>query len=228
MNQAKDRTTGTLLQVIRYLTCALIIKVTLAIVWNYRSYLPPDFSSDFLNGRESYFFGIYQYLFYTHLIAGPCSLVLGMLLLNNGFRMRWPQWHRIPGRIQAVNVLVLIVPSGLGMAFRSDGGAIAATGFAALALATGFCCAQGWRSAVQRRFPPHRLWLLRCFVLLSSAVVLRVIAGSSLVPGQDGEWIHPTSAWACWLCPLLLLELTEHLRQGGSIRTHQPSPRHQS
>lgn len=228
MNPAKDRTTGTLLQVIRYLTCALIIKVTLAIVWNYRSYLPPDFSSDFLHGRKSYFFGIYQYAFYLHLFSGPCSLVLGMLLLNNGFRMRRPQWHRILGRVQAVNVLVLIVPSGLGMAFRSDGGAIAATGFAALAVATGFCCAQGWRSAVQRRFPAHRLWMLRCFVLLSSAVVLRIIAGSFLVLGLTADWIYPASAWACWLCPLLLLELTEHLRQSGSIRTPQSSPRHQS
>ena len=228
MNQTQDRTTGTLLKVIRYLTCALIIKVTVSIVWNYRSYLTPDFSSDFLHERESYFFGIYQYAFYLHLVSGPCSLIFGMLLLNNRLRMRWPEWHRILGRIQAMNVLLLIVPSGLGMAVRSEGGVIAATGFAALAVATGICCAQGWRSAVRRRFADHRRWMMRCFALLSSAVVLRVTAGSFLVLGLDAEWIYPASAWACWLCPLLLLELTEHLRKGGSIKIPQPSPRHQS
>lgn len=228
MNRPGACSAETLHRVIRYLVCALIIRVTAAIVVSYRHYLPPNFSSDFLQGREPYFFGSYQYAFYSHLFSGPSSLIVGMLLLNERIRTRWPEWHRILGRIQAVMVLGLVVPSGLGMSVRSDGGIVAATGFAALALATGFCCVQGWRSAVRRRFVAHRCWMARCFVLLSSAVVLRIIGGSVLVLGLNSEWTYPASAWACWLCPLGIFEWAVARNSSGSASTPQPSPRHQS
>ncbi|MDB5336674.1 MAG: hypothetical protein JWN70_2293 [Planctomycetaceae bacterium] len=35
----------------------LRLKVTLPVIVGYRDYFPPNFDSDFLNGREAYFFG---------------------------------------------------------------------------------------------------------------------------------------------------------------------------
>lgn len=53
--------------------CLLILKITLTVVMNYRDYLPPNFESGFLPGRDSYFFGAYQWAFYTHIAAGPLA-----------------------------------------------------------------------------------------------------------------------------------------------------------
>jgi uncharacterized membrane protein len=190
----------------KLLVCALILKVTLSIVANYRHYVPPDFDSEFLSGRDGYFYGSYQWAFYAHLVSGPISLLLGMVLLNDRFRNRLPAWHRVLGRIQTLNVLLLIVPSGLWMSARSDGGPVAATGFAVLAILTGICCAQGWRLAVRRRFSDHRRWMNRCFVLLCSAIVLRIIGGFGWLMNLDPEWTYPTAAWVCWLVPLAVCE----------------------
>ncbi|MCE9556204.1 MAG: hypothetical protein K8T91_22885, partial [Planctomycetes bacterium] len=50
------------------LAAVLIWKVTLSVVLGYRNYVPPNFESDFLLGRETYFWGPYRWAFYTHLV----------------------------------------------------------------------------------------------------------------------------------------------------------------
>ena len=90
----------------------LILKVTGAVVLNYRNYFPPNFESDFLQGRELYFWGGYHWAFYVHLLAGPPSLILGLVLLSERFRLRFPKWHRCLGRIQGMAVVLLLAPSG--------------------------------------------------------------------------------------------------------------------
>src|SRR5262249_36011955 len=151
-----------------------------AVMTNYPDYFPPNFESDFLLGRDKYFFGAYQWAFYPHLVSGPISLFLGLILLSDRFRMRFPQWHRILGRIQVFCVLLVLVPSGLWMSLHALSGVIAGLGFASLSIATGFTVAMGWRTAVKRRFVQHRRWMQRCFLLLCSAVVVRLVGGMAL------------------------------------------------
>ncbi len=189
-----------------FLAGLLILKVTAQVVWGYRNYLPPDFNSDFLRGREDHFFGPYQWAFYWHIASGPVSLVLGLLLIRERFRLRFPKWHRVLGRIQVAIVLFLVAPSGLWMAWYADAGPIAAASFATLAFSTGVCAALGFRSAVQRRFAVHRRWMMRCFLLLCSAVVLRVIGGVSSVTGIHADWFDPLASWTCWILPLTVYE----------------------
>ena len=211
MNMLKIHTT-TLQRILTVLVCMLICKIVVGVLLSYRDYMPPNFDSDFLQGRAHYFFGSYQWAFYTHITSGPCSLMLGMILVSEQFRRSFPAWHRYLGRIQVACVLLLVTPSGLWMAFYADEtGTIAGTGFAALAVATGMCVALGWRSAVKRRFAEHQRWMQRCFVLLCSAVVLRLIGGATTVAGVEAAWIYPLAAWTCWLVPLMAYELHRYV-----------------
>jgi hypothetical protein len=194
VSKARQHSTTTLQHVLKLLACVLVLKVTAGIVLNYREYLPPNFDSPFLQGRELYFAGPYQWAFYAHIASGPCSLVLGMILLSERFRLRYTKWHRFPGRLQVACVLLLVVPGGLWMSFYAETGAAAGTGFALLAFATGVCVTLGWRSAVQWRFADHRRWMWRCYVLLCSAVVLRLTAGLATVTGFEAEWLYPMAA----------------------------------
>ncbi len=146
-------------QTIALLALVLVLKVTASIVWNYRDYFPPNFRSDFLQGRQAYFFGEYAAAFYAHVAAGPATLLLGLLLVSDRFRQRWPLWHRRLGKLQIALVLLLLVPGGLWMARYAASGAVAGAGFGALAIATGGCALLGWRSAVRRRFEQHRRWM---------------------------------------------------------------------
>lgn len=199
----------TVQRILKLLTCVLIVKVTVSVILIYRDYLPPNFESDFLRGRQSYFSGSYQWAFYTHIVSGPCSLFLGMILLNERFRREYLPWHRRLGRIQVACVLLLTTLSGLWMARYAETGAVAGLGFASLAIATAVCVACGWRAAVTRQLGAHRRWMIRCYVLLCSAVVLRLIAGLATVTGSEAVWLYPLSAWVSWLLPLAVFELSQ-------------------
>ena len=212
--------TTTLQRVLTLLTGLLILKVTAAVVLGYVNYFPPNFDADFLRGRERYFFGAYQWAFHAHIASGPVSLLLGVILISERFRMRYPQRHRLLGRVQVANVLLLVTPSGLWMAWYTSTGIVAGIGFALLAVLTGTCVALGWRSAVKRRFQVHRRWMWRCFLLLCSAVVIRLLAGLGTLLGVQSPWFDPLVSWASWLIPLGTFEVTRLInRRTNSHRT---------
>jgi uncharacterized membrane protein len=183
----------------------VILKVTAAVVWNYRNYLPPDFHVDFLRGREPYFFSAYGWSFYIHILTGPFTLVAGLLLMSERFRQRLPRWHRRLGRVQVLTILLALAPSGLWMALYAQAGLSGQLGFSALAIATAVCTAMGWRTAVQRRFQSHRRWMTRSYVLLCSAVVIRLIGGLATVT-VPSEGLDQFTPWLSWLAPLAVLE----------------------
>lgn len=210
MSPARSITVARLLTL---LTALLIWRVTASVVFEYRNYLPPNFTSDFLRGREAYFWGPYRWAFYVHLVSGPVSLLLATVLISDRFRAWAPAWHRRLGRVQGVNVLLLVAPSGLWMAWYAATGAVAGAGLGALSIATAVCIALGWRAAVQRRFVIHRRWMWRTFVLLCSAVVIRMIGGLATVTHFDALWLYPASCWGSWLVPLAILELWQTVGQ---------------
>jgi hypothetical protein len=191
------------------LAASLVLKVTASVLSNYHEYSPPNFGSDFLRGREHYFFGAYQWAFYTHIVSGPVSLMLGLILINGQFRTHFPKWHRNLGRLQVACILLLVAPSGTWMAPYAEAGPTAAVGLAALALATAVCVALGACAAATGRFAVHRRWMWRCYLLLCSAVVLRLIGGLATVTGVVVAWLDPLAAWMSWLVPLAAFELRE-------------------
>jgi uncharacterized membrane protein len=191
---------------VKLLTFALIWKVTSSVVLNYPAYLPPDFGTGFLQGREVYFWHGYHWAFYLHITFGPCALLVGTVLMSQRFRRRYSRWHRYLGRFQMVCVLFAVVPSGIWMAFHADTGPLAGFGFGSLGAATGLTAALGWRAAVNKRWSEHRRWMTRCFLLLCSAVVLRLLGGAFTIAGLEGDWTYMLAAWISWLVPLAAYE----------------------
>ena len=203
-----DMTLSSISRTLFKLTLVLLaLKVVLVTFISYRDYMPPNFDSDFLAGRQSYFWQGYHWAFYPHIVAGPVTLLLGLVLLSESIRRRWPRWHRWSGRIQVGLVLLVVVPSGFVMGFRAAFGPIAAVGLIGLALATAVTVTMGWRTAVQRRFDIHRKWMLRCYTLLFSAVVIRLLGGIGQVAGVQADWYYIQGTWTSWIIPLIGVEL---------------------
>jgi len=113
------------------------------------------------------------------------------------------------------------------MAYYAQGGPVTALGFAALAIATAMCVLLGWQFAVRKRFASHRRWMWRCFLLLCSAVVLRLIGGLATVTNVGADWSYPLAAWASWLVPLAAFELAgainRRTRRSGILGEDQSS-----
>ena len=208
----------------------VILKVTAGVVANYPSYVPPDFTRGFLFGREATFFGWYRWAFGLHLLAGPLALVLGLFLMSPNARRHFPALHRALGRVQVGVVVLGLAPSGLAMATRPAAGPVAGVGLGLLAVLTGSTAMLGWRAAVRHRLAEHRRWMVRYFVLLASAVVLRLGVGLATVVGCTGAWVDVVAAWACWVGPLAAFEVRERWassarrRGGGGRRRDRVGP----
>jgi Predicted membrane protein (DUF2306) len=194
---------------LKCLTTLLLLKVTYQIVSNYSNYFPPNFNSAFLLGREQHFRGLYQLTFFAHIVASPLALLGGLILISERIRYSFPKAHRTIGKFQVCNVLLVVVPSGLWMSNFALTGHVAGLGFAVQAVATAVCTFLGWRLAVRKRFALHRRWMTRSFILLCSAVILRLVAGAATVLDWDAVWLYPLSAWMTWIVPLILYELYE-------------------
>ena len=73
-----------------------------SIAGGFGNYFPPDFRSDFLLGRQAYFYGSYRWAFYTHILAGPISLLAGLVLLSTSARQAFPKAHRLVGACPSI------------------------------------------------------------------------------------------------------------------------------
>ena len=199
--------------VLRWLAVVLILRVLAAILSNYPDYFPPDFDALFLQGREPTFTGAYRLAFYVHIFSAPVVLANGLILLSERVRCRRGGLHRVLGRVQVVVLLLFVLPSGVVMSRHAFGGWPAGLSFLVLSAATAGCAVAGVVHARRRRYDRHRRWMLRCYVLVCSAVALRLISGAAgLVGVLSPEEAYIVAAWGSWLLPLAAYEIAERLR----------------
>ncbi|MDP1562792.1 MAG: DUF2306 domain-containing protein, partial [Pirellulaceae bacterium] len=162
---------------------------------------------------ERNFWHVYFLWFYAHILSAPASLAMGLVLINDRYRSWAPSWHRRLGKLQIANVLLLVAPSGIGMAFWHGSGWFAGAAMMTLGVATMVCAWFGWREAVRRRFANHRRWMWRLFVLLGSAVTIRLLGGLTEVFQIESTTVSIVNAWISWVVPLVICELVLRLKK---------------
>jgi hypothetical protein len=196
--------------VLRWLAVVLILRVLAVILANYPDYFPPNFDSLFLQGRETTFRGAYRAAFYTHILSAPLVLFNGLVLLSEYVRCRHGGWHRWLGRVQVAVLLLFVLPSSVVMSRRAFGGWPAGLSFLLLSATTASCAIVGVVAACRRRYYQHRRWMLRCYVLICSAVALRLISGTARLVGVSSpEHAYIFAAWSSWMFPLAACEIVQ-------------------
>ncbi len=201
-------TRGILTTILRWLAVVLILRVLVSILLNYPDYFPPNFDSLFLQGREATFTHAYAVAFYIHIFSAPVVLVNGLILLNDAIRQRYSTLHRWLGRIHVGVLLLLVLPTSVAMSRNAFGGWPAGLSFVLLSAATAACTVMGVVYARRRQFDTHRRWMNRSYVLICSAVALRLISGAAGVIGvPNPEAAYIAAAWCSWLLPLAAYEL---------------------
>jgi uncharacterized membrane protein len=196
--------------VVRWLAVLLILRVLVTILANYPDYFPPNFDALFLQGREATFTGAYRPAFYIHIFSGPVVLFNGLILMSEYVRRHYAGLHRFLGRLQVVVLLLLVLPSSVLMSRHAFGGWPAGLSFLLLSAATAICALVGVVHARRGRYDRHRPWMLRCYILICSAVALRLISGTAgLIGVPSPEAAYVVAAWSSWLLPLVAYEVVE-------------------
>jgi uncharacterized membrane protein len=193
-------------QVFRLLATCICLTITVSIIRQYVNYFPPNFGTGFLLDRHLHFWNGYSFAFYIHIISTPLALLNGVYLTNDHLRSKHAGAHKVLGRIQAIVIILLVGPSGLIMSMNAMSGFWAGVGFACQAIALMIFTVLGWVYAIRRKFAKHRRWMMRAFLTLCGAIVLRILAAGYAHYGWSQDFYYPVSAWLCWLLPLAIYE----------------------
>lgn len=197
-----------LLKLLTLAVVVLILRVLVSILANYPDYFPPNFDSLFLQGRERTFFGVYRVAFYIHIISAPFVLLNGLYLISVFSRRQRFKYHRLLGWIQVILMLGLFLPSSIVMSQQAFAGWLAGLSFFVLSGVTAFCLVVGVVYASRKKFHSHAIWMTRTYVLMCSAISLRLISGAvSLLGVTHAETAYILAAWSSWLIPLGVHEI---------------------
>ncbi len=153
-------------------------------------------------------------IFPVHMLAGALALVLipCALLLRP-----WPQWHRVAGRIAAVDVLVAGI-TAFPVAWVEPVTPWSGAGFVAQAAVWLTFLALGIRHIHAGRVDDHRTCMLLMTATASGAIFFRIYLASwtVLADGRHFAAFYSVDAWLAWLLPLLTTAL--FVKKGRAIK----------
>lgn len=149
-------------------------------------------------------------LLVAHIFTGTVAVLAGVSQFWPGLRARHPRVHRVMGRVYFAGVL----PSsllGVVCAQLSLYGLATSGPLTVLSVLWFVSAVHGLRTARQRRFGEHRIWMIRGFALTSAAVTGRLwglLLGALIQPADDaaGLLVFATANWLSFVVNLLVAE----------------------
>jgi uncharacterized membrane protein len=141
----------------------------------------------------------------AHFAGGGIALALGPFQFSASQRARRPVRHRWMGRVY-VSAILVGGTAGLVLSGLSQGGVVAHTGFALLAVCWLLSTTAAFMAIRRGDTLIHQQWMTRSFALTLAAVTLRLYLPLSLAAGAPFEVAYPVIAWACWVPNLAVAE----------------------
>ncbi|CAN5425481.1 hypothetical protein BH09BAC1_BH09BAC1_16570 [soil metagenome] len=185
-------------------------------------YYRPDFNNGYLSDKRAVFNGIFAVALYAHIIIAPVALLIATVQSVFPYWKAKPIVHRWLGTAYVLLVITLGAPSGFVMAFYSLGGWMGHLGFLLLSLLWVGFTLRGWQQARKGEYTQHRKYMLRSYVLVLSAVSLRLLLFiSNHYFNWAGDDSYAIIAWLSWLPQLFLLEIWLKVR--GNVLYSYPN-----
>ncbi|RYZ48955.1 MAG: DUF2306 domain-containing protein, partial [Sphingobacteriales bacterium] len=136
--------------------------------------------------------------FYTHIITGGFSLLVGWLQFVARLRNRKPGLHRNIGKAYIFSSLISAV-AGFYLSFFATGGFTGALGFAFLAVFWFYTTLSAFVHARKSRILRHRDMALYSYAACFAAVTLRLWLQLFLLSGMAFIPAYKVVAWLSWV-----------------------------
>lgn len=164
--------------------------------------------SGYLIGRPSESMIFFQFSVIAHLISASFLLLLTTFLIFFRIEKKWPRLHRFLGKTSVIIGLLILVPTGFYLSYHAMGGALGKILFFCLSFLTLLSLFNGYRTAINKSFDLHKRWMIRFYILLTSALWLRLNMFLLFLAFGQGEWQYLLAVILSWVPQLLFFELT--------------------
>jgi hypothetical protein len=149
-----------------------------------------------------------------HLFTGALVLLLGSIQFIAALRARWPQVHRVTGRIYIGACLLMAVGGMVHIVSKGTvGGVPMNVAFFGYGLAMLVCAVLTLRHAMARSLQAHRAWAIRLYALAIGSWLYRMYYGLIFATGVGGiqnDFQGPVDLamnYLFWVPNLVLAEL---------------------
>lgn len=136
--------------------------------------------------------------FYTHIIFGGISLLVGWMQFNKRLLHRKPSLHRLIGKIYAISVF-LSGFAGIGIGFTATGGFIASLGFISLGIVWVATTLLAYLKIRNGKIEQHRKLMIYSYAACFAAVTLRIWLPLLMITLGDYLFAYRIVAWLCWV-----------------------------
>lgn len=149
---------------------------------------------------------IWNIQFYLHIMLGGLALLAGWSQFLKKSRSKYLSTHRLLGKVYMIAVVISGI-SGLYIAIYAEGGIVAKTGFAGLAISWLFTTIKAFLDVRKGNITGHQQWMVRSYALTFAAVTLRIwLPMFQYGFGMDFLSAYVIIAWLCWVPNLLWAE----------------------
>ncbi len=188
----------------------LILSIAALIFHKSLDYFHPDFTRGYLLGKQNFFDGIFKYGLYAHIIGTPICILIGTLQIFFRFEKKYPVLHRNAGKVYVAAVLFLAAPGGFIIAFSAIGGQVSELCFLLLAMLWMYFTYKAYQTARERNFVEHKKHMTRSFLLMLSAINLRILSFIfNHYLQYDSVQMYIWAAWLSWVPSLLIYEFIQ-------------------
>ena len=185
----------------------IILGIASLIFYSSVRYLNPGFENGYLSGNKFPYLSVFRIGLIVHLIIAPFLVFCSSLLLFFKLEKKSPRIHRVIGRLTVYTAFLLLIPSGFILSYYAIGGLIGQLLFFSLTFLTLISVARALFEARNRNFALHRKWMIRFYILLTSAIWLRLnmFIGSYFFH-FNGVDFYLTAAALSWIPQFIIAE----------------------
>ncbi|MBC6112886.1 DUF2306 domain-containing protein [Pedobacter fastidiosus] len=136
--------------------------------------------------------------FYTHIVLGGISLLIGWVQFSPKLREKNIKIHRIIGKIYMVCVLLSSI-AGISIGFFATGGIVASAGFISLGLLWFFSTWNAYSHIKNGDVEKHKKMMVYSYAICFAAVTLRIWLTPLILICNDFTVAYRVVAWLCWI-----------------------------
>ncbi len=152
---------------------------------------------------------------YLHIATGMVALIVGFVQIWLGMTGNTRRLHRQLGWVYVLTVAISVV-AAIAMVLRISGYFAYASGLFANAIVWALATGMAIWAIRRRRIELHRDWMIRSFLMAFAFTLARLMLPAFRavvdVPKAPIDEIQATTAWACWVVPLIVFEVVKSAR----------------
>lgn len=199
----------------KILLSMLILLLSALISYSSLKYLDSNFRGGYLSGRGSGSTELVRIALLLHAFSATC--IMWMMTPSIFFRTvrSVRRFHIYTGRISVFTGLLFLIPTGVILSYFAMGGPEGKILFTALTLFSAVCLYFGFRTARLQDFSLHRIWMLRFYILLTSAIWLRIFMFIMIYrSGTMNEHQYLMCALMSWVPQIIVFEIYLQIKRG--------------